>query len=57
MEMSLQKSALKIIDIVNSDMEHIPPILTTEANPFPYRIIVNPVRGEGGFNGGRIGLF
>jgi autophagy-related protein 101 len=56
MEKSLHKSALRIIDIVNRDVEHIPPILTTEANPFPYRIVVNPVRGDAAYGSGR-GLF
>ncbi|KAF2669502.1 DUF1649 domain protein [Microthyrium microscopicum] len=42
MEKSLQKTALKIIGIVNRDKDHIPPITTTETNPFPYQILVNP---------------
>ena len=42
MEKSLQKTALKIVNIVNRDKDHIPPITTTETNPFPYHIIVNP---------------
>lgn len=42
MEKSLQKTALKIINIVNRDKDHIPPITTTESNPFPYQILVNP---------------
>ncbi|RMZ83594.1 hypothetical protein DV738_g942, partial [Chaetothyriales sp. CBS 135597] len=42
MESSLQKTALKIVNIVNRDKDHIPPITTSEQNPFPYRLIVNP---------------
>ena len=42
MESSLQKTAMKIVNIVNKDKDHIPPITTSEANPFPYRIVVNP---------------
>ncbi|KAK5244004.1 hypothetical protein LTR16_007742 [Cryomyces antarcticus] len=42
MEKSLQKAALKIIHIVNRDKDHIPPITTTDSNPFPYEIVVNP---------------
>lgn len=42
MESSLQKTAMKIVNIVNRDKDHIPPITTSEANPFPYRIVVNP---------------
>jgi autophagy-related protein 101 len=54
MEKSLQKTALKIINIVNRDKDHIPPITTTETNPFPYQITVNP-RSEA--IGPRMGLF
>ena len=42
MEKSLHKTALKIIGIVNRDKDHIPPITSTETNPFPYQILVNP---------------
>jgi len=52
MESSLQRNAIKIVNIVNRDRDHIPPITTNEINPFPYTIVVNP-RNEGW--GGRIG--
>ncbi|KAL4800961.1 DUF1649 domain protein [Aspergillus venezuelensis] len=42
MENMLQKAALKILAVVNRDKDHIPPITTTDSNPFPYRIILNP---------------
>jgi len=42
MELSLQKAAMKIVAIVNRDKDHIPPITTSDQNPFPYRIAVNP---------------
>jgi hypothetical protein len=42
MAKSLEKAAHKIISIVNRDKDHIPPITTAEANPFPYHIVVNP---------------
>jgi autophagy-related protein 101 len=42
MEKSLQKTALKIVNIANRDKDHIPPITTTDTNPFPYEITVNP---------------
>lgn len=42
MEKSLLKTTMKIIDIVNRDKSHIPAITTTEGNPFPYQIHVNP---------------
>jgi len=42
MEKSLQKTAMKIVNIVNRDKDHIPPITVAETNPFPYQILVNP---------------
>ena len=42
METQLQSAVLKIIHIVNRERNHIPPITTNEANPFPYQILVNP---------------
>ena len=42
MEMTLQKTALKIVAIVNQQKDHIPPITTSETNPFPYQINLNP---------------
>lgn len=50
----LQKAALKILNVVNRDKDHIPPITTSDSNPFPYRIVVNP-RTDGW--GNRIGLY
>ncbi|KAJ6130253.1 hypothetical protein N7512_003033 [Penicillium capsulatum] len=50
----LQKAALKILTVVNKDKDHIPPITTSDSNPFPYRIVVNP-RGDGW--GNRMGLY
>ena len=45
---TLQKTAMKIITIVNRDKDHIPPITTSETNPFPYHINLNPkVEGRG----------
>ncbi|KAF2158174.1 DUF1649-domain-containing protein [Myriangium duriaei CBS 260.36] len=54
MENSLQRTALKIINIVNRDRNHIPPITTNETNPFPYQILVNP-KNEGWGRG--MGIF
>lgn len=50
----LQKSALKILSVVNRDKDHIPPITTSDSNPFPYRIVVNPRAGGWG---NRMGLY
>jgi hypothetical protein len=42
MAKSLQKAALKVVTIVNKHKDHIPPITTTDTNPFPYHIVINP---------------
>ena len=42
METTLQRAILKIVTIVNQHKDHIPPITTSETNPFPYQIILNP---------------
>lgn len=52
---TLQKTAMKIITIVNRDKDHIPPITTSETNPFPYHIDLNPRVVEGW--GRSIGMF
>lgn len=54
MDNMLQKAALKILAVVGRDKDHLPPITTTDANPFPYRIILNP-RTDGWQN--RFGLY
>ncbi|KAL2825605.1 DUF1649 domain protein [Aspergillus cavernicola] len=54
MENMLQKAALKILNVVNRDKDHIPPITTSDSNPFPYRIVLNP-RTDGWQN--RFGLY
>lgn len=53
MENMLQKAALKVLAVVNRDKDHIPPITTSDSNPFPYRIVLNP-RSDSWQN--RIGL-
>jgi len=42
METMLLKTAMKIVTTVNRDKDHIPPITTSETNPFPYQISTNP---------------
>ncbi|OJJ48846.1 hypothetical protein ASPZODRAFT_1331501 [Penicilliopsis zonata CBS 506.65] len=54
MENMLQKAALKILLVVNRDKDHIPPITTSDSNPFPYRIVLNPRTDSWG---NRIGLY
>jgi hypothetical protein len=57
MTKSLEKAAHKIISIVNRDKDHIPPITTADANPFPYQIVVNPKSVAENDWRPRIGLF
>lgn len=46
MEASLQKAAMDVVEMVNRERAHIPPITTNETNPFPYQILVNPKEGS-----------
>jgi autophagy-related protein 101 len=41
MEQTLLTTIMKIITCVNQNKDHIPPITTSESNPFPYQINVN----------------
>lgn len=54
METMLLKAAMKIVSTVNQHKDHIPPITTSEANPFPYQININP---KGDSWGARMGIF
>jgi hypothetical protein len=56
MTKSLQKAAFKIVNIVNQYKDHIPPITTTDQNPFPYLILVNPKPNADTW-GPRMGIF
>ena len=42
MESMLQRTVKKIVTTANREVDHIPPITTSETNPFPYQIITNP---------------
>ena len=42
MEQQLMTAAMKIVETVDRDRNHIPPITTNETNPFPYQILINP---------------
>lgn len=44
MESSLRRNAMTVINTVNRDRNHIPPIVTNESNPFPHQILVRPKR-------------
>ena len=51
---TLQKTAVRIVTIVNKHKDHIPPITARDSNPFPYSISLSP-RAETW--GKSIGLF
>jgi autophagy-related protein 101 len=38
MEQTLHATAMKIVTFANNHKDHIPPITTQGANPFPYKI-------------------
>jgi autophagy-related protein 101 len=42
MEQQLQAAAMAIVETVNREREHIPPITSNDSNHFPYQILVNP---------------
>ena len=54
MEKNLQKAATNVVEIVNKERNHIPPITTNENNPFNHQILVNP-KSDGW--GQRLGIF
>jgi len=54
METMLLKTAMKIVTTVSHYKDNIPPITTSETNPFPYQININP-KGDGW--GARMGIF
>lgn len=45
-------AACKIVQIVNLQRGHIPPITTTESNPFPYDLKIKMGGGNSGGGGG-----
>ncbi|EME81973.1 uncharacterized protein MYCFIDRAFT_211508 [Pseudocercospora fijiensis CIRAD86] len=52
---SLERAVFKVVEVVNREKGHIPPITTNETNPFPYQIHVNK-SGESGWSG-KMGIF
>ncbi|GAM85914.1 hypothetical protein ANO11243_039240 [Dothideomycetidae sp. 11243] len=57
MESSLSLAVRKVVDVVNRERGHIPPITTNESNPFPYQILVNPKSSVSEGWGARQGIF
>lgn len=56
MEQTLSATVMKLVTCVNAHKDHIPPITTSEANPFPYQIHVNNPGGVGVGVGGTDGV-
>ncbi|KAJ2904273.1 DUF1649 domain protein [Zalerion maritima] len=54
-EQTLQGTIMKIVSVVNEHKEHIPPITTTEQNPFGYAIEIGTGPAGGGGKGSRGG--
>ncbi|SMQ53091.1 unnamed protein product [Zymoseptoria tritici ST99CH_1A5] len=55
MEKGLREAVMRVVEVVNAERGHIPPITTNETNPFPFRVVVEERGGEGW--GGRMGIF
>lgn len=53
-EDQLQATILKIIAVASAEKNHVPPITTNDANPFPYTIALLP---KGETWGTRMGIF
>ncbi|KAI0480440.1 DUF1649-domain-containing protein [Xylariaceae sp. FL0804] len=60
MEQTLLTAAMKIVTCVNTHKDHIPPITTSDTNPFPYQINVNSKGAGAGAGSGwatRMGIY
>lgn len=57
-ETTLHNTIMKIITLVNAHKDHIPPITTSEHNPFPFHININPQKPADGVGWAtRIGIY
>lgn len=54
MESTLLATVMKVVTYVNTHKDHIPPITTTDSNPFPYQININ--QKESGW-AARVGVY
>jgi len=54
---TLNNTVMKIITLVNAHKDHIPPITTTDSNPFPYEILINPQKSADTGWVSRMGLY
>lgn len=50
----LQRTAVKIVGVVNREKDHIPPITARDENPFPFSVSLSPRQETWGKG---IGLF
>ncbi|EAQ91349.1 hypothetical protein CHGG_03284 [Chaetomium globosum CBS 148.51] len=51
-EKTLHNTIMKAVTLANAHKDHIPPITTSDSNPFPYQIHVSGAGGTGGGSGG-----
>jgi hypothetical protein len=56
-ESTLRKTIMNIVTFVNIHKEHIPPITTSDSNPFPYQININQQGKEGAGWVTRMGIY
>lgn len=54
---TLNNTVFKIITLVNAHKDHIPPITTQDANPFPYEISINPQKSTETGWAARMGIY
>ncbi|KAH6850081.1 hypothetical protein B0I37DRAFT_103990 [Chaetomium sp. MPI-CAGE-AT-0009] len=47
-EKTLHNTIMKAVTLANAHKDHIPPITTSDSNPFPYQIHVGGIGGTGG---------
>ncbi|KAK3375392.1 autophagy-related protein [Podospora didyma] len=47
MESTLHSTIMNAVTLANAHKDHIPPITTTESNPFPYQITINSQKEAG----------
>ncbi|KAK3905840.1 hypothetical protein C8A05DRAFT_30338 [Staphylotrichum tortipilum] len=54
-ETTLHNTIMKAVTLANAHKDHIPPITTTESNPFPYQIHIGGAGGNAAQGGGGVG--
>jgi hypothetical protein len=47
MAAALERACWSVVEVVNRERAHIPPITSNESNPFPYHVVVGKGKGPG----------